>query len=218
MNFLALVKELARMAGMVGEDGPPIIGGQTGEYRRAIEYVRIAHEDVNNLYFDWDFLWAHTTLATESGMATYAGPADLGIWDAQRLYLDGQPIEVIEWADHTPDTGSNARPHTAVIRPDNQLQLVPAPDGEYTLSFDYFKASPVLENDADEPLIPARFRRVILGRALMLYGNYEAADDAKTQGAELYQLYLEQLERHQLSRRQQTHGRAKAKPINVVAE
>jgi len=52
----------------------------------------------------------------------------------------------------------------------------------------------------------------------MLYGNYENAEDAKVQGQEIYSLYLDRLERHQLPRRQQTHGRQESAPITVEAE
>ncbi|MFG6159626.1 hypothetical protein ACGTNG_12540 [Halomonas sp. 1390] len=218
MTFIQMVQELVRLAGMAGVGGPPVISGQTGEYKRAIEFIRLAHQDVCNLHLDWDFLWATDTLALEAGTATYAGPADLGAWDGQRLFIDNEPLPLIDWPDYQPETLSPARPHSAALRPDGQLLMLPAPDGDYTLAFEYWKQPPDLTDDADEPLIPAQFRRVIVGRALMLYGNYEAAEDAKMQGAELYRSYLELLERHQLSRRQQTYGRTNAAPIVVTPQ
>lgn len=218
MTFLQLVQELVRLGGMSGVGGPPVISGQTGEYRRAIEFVKLAYEDVCNLHADWDFLWATGLITTEADLAVYPAPSDLGIWDEQRIHLDGEPLDVIPWAEYCPETLDPARPHTAVTRPDGQLQLVPEPDKAYTLTFDYFKAAPALASDGDEPLMPERFRRVILGRALILYGNYEAAQDVIMQGNEIYRVYMEMLERHQLSRRQQTHGRIEARPITVTAE
>lgn len=217
MTFLQLVKELARLAGMAGNDGPPTVAGQHGEFRRAISFVQIAYQDVLNLHADWDFMWAHDSYEVDASLALYPPPPDLLIWDARKVYLDGEPLDIIDWEDYRPEKRSPARPQCAVRRPDNQLLLVPAPSGDFTLDFDYYRKPKPLASDSDEPMIPEPFQRVILGRALMLYGNYENAEDAKQQGMELYRMYLDPLERHQLSRRQQTHGRQESMPITVVA-
>jgi len=218
MTFIQLVQELVRMGGMAGPGGPPVVTGQTGEYKRAIEFVRIAYQDICNLHLDWDFLWGSGTLTLDANTNPYPGPSDLGAWDSLRLFVDGEPLPVVAYADYTPQSLDADRPTQAVIQPDGQLLMVPAPDQAYTLAYDYWKQPPDLTDDNDEPLIPAQFHRVIIGRALMLYGNYEAAEDAKLQGTELYRVYLEQLERHQLSRRQQTYGRTNAAPITVIPE
>lgn len=218
MTFLQLCQELVRLGDMVGEGGPPIVTGQSGEYRRAIEFVRIAYEDVCNLHFDWDFLWGLEEIATEADMATYPGPADVGIYDAERIFLDGEALSFIDWQDYTPEPLEPGRPYAFTVRPDGQLQLIPTPDSEYILHAEYFKAAPALENNNDTPLIPAQFQRIILGRALILHGNFEAAPEVITQGNELFGLYREKLEQHQLSRRQQTHGRQESSLIQVVSQ
>lgn len=218
MTFLQLCQELVRLGGMVGEGGPPIVTGQSGEYRRAIEFVRLAYEDVCNLHNDWDFLWGIEEIVTEADMATYAGPESLGVFDAERIYLDGEPLHFIDWQDYRPEPLDPHKPNTVTIRPDGQLQLIPTPDDAYTLSVEYFKAAPTLAANDDTPLIPERFQRVIIGRALIMYGNYEAAPEVIGQGNEMYGIYREMLERHQLSRRQQTHGRQEGSPIQVVPQ
>lgn len=218
MTYLQLCQELVRLGGMAGEGGPPLVTGQSGEYRRAIEFVRIAYEDVCNLHNDWDFLWGLEEIATEADMATYAGPEDVGTFDAERIFINGEALSFIDWQDYKPESLEADRPYAFTIRPDGQLQLIPTPDAVYTLSVEYFKAAPSLAENTDVPLIPERFQRVILGRALILYGNYEAAQEVVAQGNELYRIYREMLERHQLSRRQQTHGRQESSPIQVVAQ
>ncbi|MFA5632968.1 MAG: hypothetical protein WC997_15790 [Porticoccaceae bacterium] len=217
MTFLEIVQKVVRYSGMA-DSGPSAVTGQVGDYQKAIGYVQDAHSEIQSLRFDWFFLWRQSALTISPGVPLYPGPARLGIWDAQRIFLDGSPLPVIEWADYKPESVDPARPAMGVIRPDNQLQLVPAPDEGYHLSYEYYRTPLVMVENADTPLIPAQFRDVIVGRALMLYGNYESAADAKIQGAEMYQANMELLERHQLSRRQQTHGRQEAAPIVVVAE
>lgn len=218
MTFLQITQELARLAGMSG-GGPANTEGQTGESRRAVDFVRIAYEEVINLHFDWDFLWATDTISVTDSFSLYSAPSDLHIWDAKRVYLDDEPIPVIEWSDYHPGLyADNGRPQVVVIRPDNNITLAPHPDGDYTLSFDYFTGADPLVASSDVPVIPEPYHRVILGRALILYGNYEAAEDAMKQGMELYQAYLTKLEMHQLSGRQQTHGRQEGVDITVVPE
>lgn len=217
MNFLALCQHLVQYAG-IADSGPSTVNGQVGDFQKAINYVQDAHAEIQNLHFDWDFLWGHSAFTTSPGLAVYSGASGLGIWDAERVFLDGEPLAIREWADYWPEARDNGRPEFGVIRPDNQLLLVPTPDDDYVVAYDYFRRPKVLEGNADEPDIPPQFRTVIIGRALMLYGNYEAAPDAKIQGQELFQVFLEQLQRHQLSRRQKTHGRMDARDIQVVAE
>lgn len=218
MTFLQLTQELARLAGMAGNGGPPQVTGQHGEYRRAVAFVRLAYEEIVNLHEDWLFLWGQDSYEVEADLAIYPPLPELHIWDAQRLMLDGEPLRCIDWQDYTPDSRSPARPEMAVLRPDNSLLLVPAPAGEHTLDFEFYRDAPPLLGNDDEPMIPDRYQRVILGRALMLYGNYENAEDAKVQGQEIYQMYLDRLERHQLPRRQQTYGRQESAPIQVEVE
>jgi len=215
MTFLELCQEVVRLGGISGT-GPATTSSQNGEYRRVVMFVSEAYEEVCSQHFDWDFLWDQVTGTQSDEVVT--PPANLGIWDAERLFLEGEPIECIPHADYMPETLSDARPYAAVILPSGALQLIPAPDQPYDIVFDYFKAAPSLAADADEPLMPARFHRVIVGRAMVLLGNFEAAEEVKQQGVELYQKYLLALEAHQLSRRQQTYGRQEAKDITVTAQ
>jgi len=216
MTFLELVQRVVQKAN-IADSGPPSVLNQFGDYQKAVIHVQEAHEEIQGLHFDWDFLWRHGSFTTQQGLDVYSPPDDLGVWDAQRVYLDGRELHVIEWSDYVPEVMSPAKPLEAVIRPDNSLQLIPSPDKAYTITFDYFRQPRVLVNNSDVPLIPKQFHLAIVGRALMLHGNYESAMDIKTQGAEMYQQFIQQLENHQLSRRQQRHGRMEGREINVVA-
>lgn len=216
MTFLELVQKLVRYSGMA-DSGPSTVTDQVGDYLKAVTYIQDAHAEVQSLHFDWDFLWGTGSFTTTAGIDIYPGISGLGIWDVDRIAASGNPLTPRSWADHTP-SGDSGTPQYVIVRPDNQLLLYPVPNGSYTVTYDYYKRPRILVENSDTPLIPAQFRNVIVGRALMLYGNYESAADAKVQGAEMYQSALDQLEKHQLSRRQQTHGRQESGAILVVAE
>lgn len=217
MTFLEIVQKVVRYSGLA-DSGPATVSGQVGDYRKAIAYVQDAHAEIQSLFFDWFFLWSTSSFVTASGIDLYPPPQGLGIWDTQRIYINGAKIPIIDYADYVPEAWDNNKPRAGVIRPDNQLIIIPPPDGPYTISYDYYRSPAVLSDNTDTPLIPAAYRNVIVGRALMLYGNFESAEEVKIQGAEMYQVSLEALMKHQLSRRQQTHGRQEAASIQVTAQ
>jgi len=218
MTYLEIVQEVCRLAGITDTGGPTTVVGQTGDFRKAIGYVAISHEEIQSMYFDWDFLWGNSTITTSASVSSYAGESDLGIWDAGRVFYSNADLGVYQWHDYTPETRTNAAPEFAVIRPDNRLLIVPTPDDAYTITYDYYKVPKVLSANADEPYIPARFQRAIVGRAVMLYALHESAQESLALGSEMYGQYMEALQKHQLSRRQQTHGRFESGGITVVAE
>lgn len=215
MTYLELVQEVVRLADISDSGGPTTTVGQTGDYLQAIKYVTAAHEEIQGMFFDWDFLWGAATFDTSAALATYSGASDLGIWDVARIYYNASKLRRVIWQDYVPEEVSGA-PAFFTIQPDNKILIGPTPDGTYTITYDYYKVGKTLTADADVPYIPSRFQRVIVGRALMLYGNFESAAEAKVQGQELYTVYLEQLKAHQLARRQQTHGRAGSEQLVSV--
>ncbi|MDP1931902.1 MAG: hypothetical protein Q8L60_10635 [Gammaproteobacteria bacterium] len=219
MNRLQLVQELCRLAGITDTGGPTTTIGQTGDIRKAVAYIDIAHNEIQLEYFDWNFLWGTNTITTSAGTAAYQGQSDLGIWDERRIYYDGRKLRVVAYQDYTPDADrENGPPEFVVIRPDNQLLLVPTPDDVYEISYDYFKRPRILTANDMEPLIPSDYRMVIVGRALMIYANFESAEEAKVQGQELYQIHMDALKAHEAPRRAQLQGRAENSPIVVIPE
>lgn len=217
MNFLEGVQALVKLAGVSSTPSPSSVTTNAGRLSSMVDYFQRAHEEVQNLHFDWLFLWAEGSQNTIADQPDY-GDTDVGIWNTDRIYLDGQKLPVYQWADYAKAEATPPRPESAILRPDNRLLLIPTPDKAYELTYEYYKAPKVLVENTDEPLIPKQFRMVIVGRALIMYANYESAEEVKMQGTEIYQQYLEQLERHQLPRRQQTHGRSDSIDMVVTTE
>lgn len=216
MNFLEMVQELVLMGGIAGQGGPHTVTGQTGEYGRAVAFIRQANAEVCGMHPDWGFLWAHgeQSVATE----VIDPPSGLETWAVDRLQLDGSPLAVLGWSEFVPADAAPTRPYWAIIRPDNRLQLHPEPDKTYTLSYDYWTTPALLALDADVSAIPARFHPVVIGRALILLGNYEFAEDLMKQGQELYQLHLESLQQDQLPGRQQALSRQEGVGLQVIPQ
>jgi len=218
MNKLALVQELARLAGISDSGGPATLVGQTGDNQKAIRYIDAAHEEIQNEYADWNFLWASTSFNTTIDLAEYAGASGLLTWDVDRIYCDGEQVDVIAYQDYTPETLDSAKPMQATILPNGQIKFIPAPDAVYPITYDYFKAPKVLSLNADESLIPSQYHMAIVARALIMYANFESAAEAKVQGEELYTKYMTQLKNNQLPRRKQMFARSESIDFTVIPE
>jgi len=216
VNFLEMVQELVLMGGITGQGGPSTVTGQTGEYGRAVAFIRQANDEVCGMHPDWGFLWAHDEQSVADPVID--PPSGLETWAVDRLQIDNQPLAVLGWSEFVPTNAVPTRPYWAIIRPDNRLQLHPAPDKDYTLSYDYWITPPRLTEDTDVSPIPQRFHAVVVGRALILLGNYEFAEDLMKQGQELYQLHLESLQQDQLPGRQQALSRQEGVGLQVIPQ
>lgn len=217
MNRLQLVQELCRLSGITDTGGPTTTISQIGDFRKAVGCIDIAHEEIQLKYFDWNFLWANSTVTTTADIPTYAGASDLHIWDEKRIYFRGEKLYVMPYQDYVPDPDrETGPPEYVVIQPNNQLLIVPTPDAAYTITYDYFRKPRALTENGTEPLIPSDYHMAIVGRALMIYGNYESAEESKIQGQELYEMYMGALTAHEAPRRAQLQGRAENTQIVVI--
>lgn len=221
MNRLELVQKLVRL-GDIASSGPSTTEDQTGDMLKAVNYIDDAYSRIQNMYNDWRFLWGSATLNLTGGTALYAGATSLKRWPLaqlggkSRIYYDNEPMEVRDWEDYIPDsTLSSGPPEYFVIRPDNQLLVVPTPDQAYTVTYDYYRNNHTLTANDDEPLIPSDFHMAIVGQALKMYANFESAEEAKVQALEILDEFMPALMADQLPRGASTYGAAEAAEIVI---
>jgi len=222
MNFLEGVQRFRQECGASGS-GPASVVGQKGEMLRFVSWYQTACEEIESKYFDWQFLWASGPLSLVADQSVYLPavlPSDLNIFDTDSFRLDGALLDkAIAYETLSGDLATqSSKPVSVITRPDGGLIIDPAPDQSYTLTFDYFRVPKALVNNNDAPNIPERYHRVILGRAMMLYANFESAPEIKAQGEEMYAVALRQLESSQLAGYAQTYGRSEHDEITVVPE
>lgn len=93
------------------------------------------------------------------------------------------------------------RPYVIAIGPDQSLSLGPPPNGLYTITGDYWMAPSLLVNDADVPAgLPTRWHMLIVYKALLKYGLYEAAEDVVQRAQTEWDIMYRQLEARRLAR------------------
>ena len=215
MNFLQLCQRLRQEAAISGT-GPTTTVAQTGEYKKIVDWILSAYEDIQNLHSEWDFLRTDLTFQTISGTNNYTKAAisadEYGEWvdESFRSYLTSggstgeQFMAWLDWTDFRDSYvfGSNRDqvgiPRYLTRKPDTSLVIFPTPDGEYTINGEYFKRAQTMTANADEPLIPSKYHMIIVWRALMYYGGQSNAPELYAIGTNEYKRLLHKLESSQL--------------------
>lgn len=223
-SYLILLQQLHRDVGAAGTE-PAGVTGLTGEAKRLANWVIQADNYVQLKYVNWKFLRKTYSAATSVGTSTAAKPAKLRYWDFKTFTMiepgetDKNPFESIEYdkvkrdiLDTNQDT-----PWRAIVMPDNSLLFEPVPDAIYTIGADYYEVPTLLAANSDVSTIPPEFHQVIIGRAMILYANFESAPEIKDQGEEIYVEQLALLENDQLPNQEHSRFNTGA-TIEVIAE
>jgi hypothetical protein len=134
----------------------------------------------------------HTTVAP-GGLGQITDEADL-------IYVPWQEFHSIyRFGSHRYQT---AKPTVFSVDPDNALAVWATPDhsitGQLTINGQYVASLTPLAENADIPVIPEPFHKIIMWRALMFYGGFEGSVDDFDRGQQEYRRMLAQLEFNQL--------------------
>ena len=91
------------------------------------------------------------------------------------------------------------RPYVIAVGPDESLNVGPPTNGNYTITGDYFVAPSVMAVDADVPTgLPVRWHLLIVYKAMIKCGYYEAAPEVLQRGQAEWDAMLRQLEARRL--------------------
>lgn len=217
MNFLSICQGVAREAG-VSDTLPASVTSQTGELKRIVEWVKAAHEDVVGLHQDWTFLRTRSSFTTTSGIREYSldtiGIEDtFGRWDEDsfRAYLtatgrsDEQRLEPCDYDvfreiyDFGVAATVTGRPTVVSFRPESfAVLLSQTPNAAYTVTYEYWQRNTPLAANADEPAWSSDLHQILVWRALMYYGEFEAAPESFTRGKNNYRRALTAMRRKYL--------------------
>lgn len=216
-TYLELCRTVRELAGIPGT-GPISVANQVGELKRLCGWVQQAWVEIQNQREDWEWMRKSFSFDTVVGQQEYeAGDdedidlTDFGWWrkDSFSLYLKsaGQGNEThLDHIDYNAfdgfySFGTNAtaqgRPTAIAITPSKKLALGFLPDDVYTVRGEYYKTPQILDEDADVPDMPARFHMLIVHRAMLKYGTFNAAIEVLQEHDALYRILLNKLEADQ---------------------
>lgn len=216
-TFLELCQAFRQEAAISGADGTPAaVTGQIGELKRCVDWIAAAYEDVQNSQERWEFLRSDFSFPTIAGVNEYtptgAGLPTLQTWkeDSLRCFLASAGVTDEQWLTGIPwpqmrdaflygaNRNITGRPTHFAIRPNDSIVFWPIPNEVYTVVGEYWTRPHTMSANADQPVIPLAFHRVILWRALMMYGAYESAPEVYAHGELEFKKLMGRLRRDQL--------------------
>ena len=217
MNFLTMTQALKRESGLSGT-GPVAYATASGDDVRLFNWINWAARDIVLAREDWRFRRGAATCASTTSQANTAATAfgltDFASWkDATRFYKpsayrisDGAASEhELLWMDYdnfrkmfTIGTQSPGAAQYWSISPTEEFLLGPAPDTAHFIRADYVKDYTDMASDAATPAIPTRFHMLIVWRALMEYGGFDAAGEVYQRAEKNYNEMWTQLVQSQM--------------------
>ena len=218
-DFLTLVRKLHSDVNASGA-APTSVTNQQSESLRLVNWILDSDKFIQNLWTRWKFLRLEFSGDTTDTIATLSKPAGLKQWDFDTFFIDGDPLDVIEYDKIKRDVldTSPGQPSRVTVMPDNSLRFEPVPNGVFTITADYYKSQVLMVNNTDVSDIPEDFDMVISGRAQMLYGNFEEAPEQQRQGAQIYGEFLGRLQDDQLPNEENAQYKGSGGFFEVIAE
>ena len=222
MNFLQLAQALKPESGLSG-GGPVSVVTSTGDDARIFQWVNWAHRDICLMHETWNFrrgaaLGQTTVMTMPHDLASPGfGLSDFGSWKPQNpeyrpsawRVSDGQQAE--QYLSYLPWDEFRARFVVGVHQPGGikfwttdpagQLMVAPTPDAAHSVRADYIKDVVDMTADADLPMVPTRFQSLIVWRALIEYGGFDAAGEVVQRAERNYSTNLPALLQAQLPAR-----------------
>jgi len=218
MNKLALTQRLCRETG-VNQVGPVTTINQVGDYKRLVDWIDTAYEDIQTIHATWQFLRKEFSFVTVAGTAAYSPsslpPADFSEWVADddgdsedfRIYLNASDegyMVYLPWDEFRQvymignARTQEGRPTVYTIKPDDTLILHPIPNDVFTVTGEYYRTPDKMEVNDDEPIFPERFHLAVMWLALKHYGAYSQEPDKYMVGQVEFKKKLRGLEKSQL--------------------
>lgn len=219
-TLLQLVQRLHAECAIPGDPPSTLAGLAAGsEAQRLKDWIIDAWVEILELHPDYKFRRRSCSFTTINQQGTYTqvecGLTDgsVGVWllDTFRYYITASgtaseqhlgEINYDVWRNEYL-FGANRTHYTQPLvvgqNPSNDgLVIGPIPTSGYTIIGDYYLAPTAdrLALDADVPGLPEKYDSLgIVGKAMIEYGGFEAANDAYQRGLAWYQKLVNRLER-----------------------
>ena len=221
MNYLQLTQRLARECGVSGV-GPASVTGQIGEASRLVNWINDAWVELQGLHNTWNWMRKPFAWETVAGTGDYLPSAitntltgsamtDMRYWYKDTFRCQKKSIGIqdeqwlVEWEyyvfrnTYRFNVQVNGRPVVFAENPQGKaLMLGQIPDDVYIITGEYQKKAYSLVANEDTPDIPEQYHMIIVYKAMLSYGLFEAASEVIARAERQYQNLLTQLEHEQL--------------------
>lgn len=198
-DYLGLVNDVNRRLNEV-ELTAANFSGAKGFYAQIKDSVNSSLRDINQTHYEWPFNHITADETLTAGITRYAFPSDALTIDfdtfrikesatfnnsTSRLTLLDYDDYLQQYVDqeYTSNTSKRDLPKMVFQSPSQEFGVVPAPDHDYEIVYEYYRIPVDLQNATDVPSVPEQFRHVITEGAMyyayMFRSNEQAAQIAK---------------------------------------
>ena len=214
-TYLQLANSLISKCGISG-GSIASVSNQTGEAGRVVSWINEAYTQIQLAFPDWYWMRSNVSFSTTANQGAYPSPGrhyrpcqlEDGFISLLR-HIDGRAQRVfLERMDY--DTFrdiylfGNLDCRTPGLRSFPLRRTTPSIWGwprirRITRLWASISKQPTtLVNSTDTPAMPSQFHNIIVYKAMMMYGMYEAAQEVVIEGTNLYNQMLRRLVRDQL--------------------
>lgn len=172
-----------------------------GFYSQVKDSVNSAIRDINQTHYEWPFNHVLAEEALTAGTTRYAFPNDAGSIDFDTFRIKESAsfgnatvrLSVVDYDDYLQshvdqeygdNTDKRQVPSAVFQAPSLEFGVIPPPDQDYEVVYEYYRVPVDLQSATDVPSIPERFRHVIVDGAMyhayMFRSNEQAAGIAKS--------------------------------------
>ena len=195
-NFLGLVNEVNRRLNEV-ELTSANFANATGFYSAAKDAVNSAIRHINHEEFNWPWNHVEEEDVLSAGTTRYGYPYDAKTIDMDSfrikrdalLNVDTVKLKSMNYKEYldkyvdyeyNSDTSMRAVPRYIVRAPSQEFILIPTPDKDYELVYEYYRNPVELQLYDDVPSIPVEFKHIIVDGA-MFYAYQFRSDTQASQ-------------------------------------
>ena len=194
-NFLGLTNDVNRKLNEV-ELTSNTFEGAIGYYSQVKDAVNASLRYINHTEFEWPFNHVETEDVLTPGQVRYGFPTDSKTADMDSFRIkrnssfnnETRKLKIISYEEYlskyvddeynTSNEGIRTIPQYIFRTPSYEYGVIPAPDKEYELVYEYYRLPVDLQNFDDVPTIPEHFRHIVVDGAL--YYAYQFRGDLET--------------------------------------
>lgn len=226
-QFLTLVQRVRQETGTAGT-GPVTVEAQKGQLAQLVAWTAQAYLDVCNKWDDWDFLWAEGEKAIVEGTRDYSLATNTRLPNEDAFYLyggnlppEGQKLDYIEYDLYRRNKTSDSYPGTPQCftrLPSGKVRLIPTPDADYTLQYEYWREPVPLAGNTSTPEFSSLYDDCIVWRACWYWAVFNEAQMESAAFNFSYEQSMLRLEARYLPASQKYHARSQGADLIVRVE
>jgi hypothetical protein len=198
-NFLDLTNEACRRLNEV-ELTVDNFGAARGFQSHIKDAVNSSIRDINHTHYEWPFNYVLQEETLTDGVTRYPFPSDAAFVNPESFRIKEDSVfgnESVKLSlmtydeylskyvdqEYTTDSSNYRCPTQVFLTSGLEYGVVPVPDNDYEIVYEYFRVPVDLQLATDVPTVPERYRSVIIDGAMyyayMFRSNEQAAQIAK---------------------------------------